>query len=343
MIKMLAERSANILKIIIDEYVQTALPIGSETIAHKYNLGVSPATIRNEMSRLERDGYVLRRHISGGSVPSDRGYRYYVEHLMRKADISTDEQLMVSHLFHQVERELEQWTRLAATLLARMAKNLALVTFPKAIFSSFARVELVSLQESTALLILLLQEASLKHQLIAFDKALTQEDLNAVSRELNDLLSGLTWSQIRDYKGSLTPLAAEVKRTIVEIMSDEDERSYEEPYIEGLRNIVIQPEFSDSREIIGIVDVLENKGVLKTLLPDMPSWDGVHVVIGGENREDTMRGCSMVLTLYGIPGEVKGALGIIGPTRMEYSRAVSSVRYLSSVMTNLVGDLHKGR
>ena len=94
---MLSERSANILRIIIDEYVWTAMPIGSETIAHKYNLGVSPATIRNEISRLERDGYVLRRHISGGSVPSDKGYRYYVEHLMQKVDISLDEQRMVSH------------------------------------------------------------------------------------------------------------------------------------------------------------------------------------------------------------------------------------------------------
>jgi len=340
---MLSERSANILKIIVDEYVWAAMPIGSETIAHKYNLGVSPATIRNEISRLERDGYVLRRHISGGSVPSDKGYRYYVENLMQKADIPLDEQLMVSHLFHQVERELEQWTRLAAALLAKMAHNLALVTFPKAMHSSFERAELVSLQDSTALLILLLQEARLRHQIIAFDRALTQEDLNAVSRELNDLLYSLTWAQILAYKGNISPLAAEVKKTIAEIMSDEDKRSYEEPYVEGLRNIVTQPEFSDSREIIGIVDVVENKDALKALLPEVPNWDGVHVVIGGENREDSMRGCSMVLTLYGIPGEVKGALGIIGPTRMQYSRAVSSVRYLGSVMSNLVGELHKGK
>jgi heat-inducible transcriptional repressor len=340
---MLSERSANILKIIIDEYVLTTMPIGSETIANKYNLGVSSATIRNEISRLEKDGYVIRRHISGGSVPSDKGYRYYVEHLMQKAEISTDEQLMVSHLFHQVERELEQWTRLAAALLARMGHNLALVTFPKAMYSSFGHIDLVSLQESTALLILLLQEARLKHQIIAFNKAVTQEDLNAVSRELNDLLCGLTWSQILAYKGNLSLLASEVRKTIVEIMSGEDKRSYEEPYIEGLRNIVTQPEFTESKEIIGIVDVLENKGALKALLPEVPNWDGVHVVIGGENREDMMRGCSMVLTLYGIPGEVKGALGIIGPTRMQYGRAVSSVRYLGSVMSNLVGELHKGR
>jgi len=340
---MLSERSANILKIIVDEYIWTAIPIGSETIAHKYSLGVSPATIRNEISRLERDGYVLRRHISGGSVPSDKGYRYYVEHLMQKVDISLDEQRMVSHLFHQVECELEQWTRLAAALLARMGHNLALVTFPKAVSSSFSRVDLVSLQESTALLILLLQEARLRHQLVAFNKAVTQDELNAVSHELNDLLYGLTWAQILAHRQDLSSLASEVKKTIVDIMSEEDKRSYEEPYIEGLRNIVAQPEFSDSKEIIGIVDVLENKDALRTLLPEVPNWDGVHVVIGGENREDSMRGCSMVLTLYGIPGEVKGALGIIGPTRMQYSRAVSSVRYLGSVMSNLVGELHKGR
>ena len=314
------------------------MPIGSETILQKYNLGVSPATIRNEVARLEKDGYVLRRHTSGGGVPSDKGYRYYVEHLVQRSDIALDEQLTISHLFHQVEYELDQWTRLTAALLARMVHNVAIVTFPKAISSRFNRVELVSLQESLALLILLLQETRLSHQLIVLDKVVTQDELSATARELNDLFSGMSLSQILAYKGNLTPMAEGVKKTVTEIMAAEDKRRYEEPYIEGFRNLVSQPEFSESKEIIGIVDILENKDALRALLPAVAPG-GVQVIIGEENPENLMKGCSMVLTLYGIPGEVQGALGVIGPTRMQYGRAISTVRYLGTIMSGLVGEL----
>jgi heat-inducible transcriptional repressor len=291
------------------------------------------------VARLEKEGYVLRRHTSGGGVPSDKGYRYYVEYLVQRSDIPVDEQLTISHLFHQVEYELDQWTHLTAALMARMVHNVAIVTFPKAISSRFNRVELVSLQESLALLILLLQETRLSHQLIVLDKPVTQDELSAVSRELNDLLYGLSLSQILAYKGNLTPIAEGVKKTVTEIMTAEDKRRYEEPYIEGFRNLVSQPEFSESKEIIGIVDILENKDALRALLPAVSPGGGVQVIIGEENRDDLMKGCSMVLTLYGIPGEVEGALGVIGPTRMQYGRAISTVRYLGSIMSGLVGEL----
>ena len=340
---MLSERSANILKIIVDEYIWNATPIGSEAIVQKYGLGLSPATIRNEVARLEKEGYVLRRHTSGGGVPSDKGYRYYVEYLVQRSDIPLEEQLTISHLFHQVEYELDQWTRLTAALLAHMVHNVAIVTFPKAISSRFSRVELVSLQESLVLLILLLQETRLSHQLIVLDKPITQDELSVASRELNDLLYGLSLSQILAYKGNLTPIAEGVKKTVTEIMAAEDKRRYEEPYIEGFRNLVAQPEFSGSKEIIGIVDILENKDALRALLPAAAPGGGVQVIIGEENREDLMKGCSMVLTLYGIPGEVQGALGVIGPTRMHYGRAISTVRYLGSIMSGLVGELHTNK
>ena len=121
-------------------------------------------------------------------------------------------------------------------------------------------------------------------------------------------------------------------------MAAEDKRRYEEPYIEGFRNLVSQPEFSESKEIIGIVDILENKDALRALLPAVAPG-GVQVIIGEENQENLMKGCSMVLTLYGVPGEVQGALGVIGPTRMQYGRAISTVRYLGTIMSGLVGEL----
>jgi len=336
---MLSERKEHILRIIVSEYISMASPVGSEAIARRYGLGVSAATVRNEMAHLEEDGYIVRRHISGGGIPSDKGYRYYVESLVQE-EVPLEEQRMLSHLFHQVERELEEWTRLAATLLARMVHNVAIVTFPKAVASRIKHVELVALQESLALLILLLQEARLRQQLIAFDEAISQGELSAISHKLNALFQGLTRSQVLAQSVVLSPIEGQVKNAVVQIMAVEDEQRYEEPYIEGLRHILTQPEFSRSQNMLGLMEVLESKDVVRSLLPEMLAEGGVHVVIGAENREDALKGCSMLTTQYGIPGEVNGALGVIGPTRMPYGRAISAVRYMGSLMSDLVAELY---
>lgn len=340
---MLSERKEQILRIIVGEYISLASPVGSEAIARRYGLGVSAATIRNEMARLEEDGYIIRRHISGGGIPSDKGYRYYVDSLVLEAvEVPLEERRMLSHLFHQVEWELEEWTRLAASLLARMVHNVAIVTFPKAVESRIKHLELVALQESLALLILLLQEAKLKQQLIAFDEAISQGELSAISHELNALFRGLTRSQVLAQSVGLTSIKEQVKNALVQIMVGEDEQRYEEPYIEGLRHILTQPEFARGQNMLGLMDVLESKDMVRSLLPEMLVNDGVQVVIGAENREDAMKGCSMLITQYGIPGEINGALGVIGPTRMPYGRAISAVRYIGSLMSDLVAELYSG-
>ena len=167
------ERKEKILKIIVGDYISRATPIASETVAHKYGLGLSPATIRNEMARLEEDGYISRRHSSGGGIPSDKGYRYYVESLVDEGEMRMEEQFMISHLFHQIERELEQWTDLAASLLASIVQSMAIVTSAKAVESRLKHLELVVVHDFLALLVILLHEAELKKQLLAFDEAIS--------------------------------------------------------------------------------------------------------------------------------------------------------------------------
>lgn len=338
---MLSERKEHILRIIVGEYISLASPVGSEAIARRYGLGLSAATIRNEMARLEEDGYIIRPHISGGSVPSDRGYRYYVESMVQE-EVPLEEQRMLSHLFHQVERELAEWNRLAAALLARMVHNVAIVTSPKAAASRIKHLELVALQESLVLLILLLQQAKLKQQLIAFDEVISQGELGAISRKLNALFQGLTRSQVLARSEGLSPIEEQVKNAVVQIMAGEDERRYEEPYIEGLRHILTQPEFAHAQNMLCLMEVLESRDMVRYLLPEMLVEGGVRVIIGAENREDAMKECSMVVTQYGVPGEVNGVLGVIGPRRMPYGRAISSVRYMGSLMSDLVAELYTG-
>jgi len=338
---MLSERKEHILRIIVGEYISLASPVGSEAIARRCGLGLSAATIRNEMARLEEDGYIIRPHISGGGIPSDRGYRYYVESMVQE-EVPLEEQRMLSHLFHQVERELAEWNRLAAALLARMVHNVAIVTSPKAAASRIKHLELVALQESLALLILLLQQAKLRQQLIAFDEVISQGELGAISRKLSALFQGLTRSQVLARSVGLSPVEEQVKNAVVQIMAGEDERRYEEPYIEGLRHILTQPEFAHAQNMLCLMEVLESKDIVRGLLPEMLVEGGVRVIIGAENREDAMKECSMVVTQYGVPGEVNGVLGVIGPRRMPYGRAISSVRYMGSLMSDLVAELYTG-
>lgn len=338
---MLSERKEHILRIIVGEYISLASPVGSGAIARRCGLGLSAATIRNEMARLEEDGYIIRPHISGGGIPSDRGYRYYVESMVQE-EVPLEEQRMLSHLFHQVERELAEWNRLAAALLARMVHNVAIVTPPKAAASRIKHLELVAFQESLALLILLLQQAKLRQQLIAFDEVISQGELGAISRKLSALFRGLTRSQVLARSVELSPVEEQVKNAVVQIMAGEDERRYEEPYIEGLRHILTQPEFAHAQNMLCLMEVLESKDIVRGLLPEMLVEGGVRVIIGAENREDAMKECSMVVTQYGVPGEVNGVIGVIGPRRMPYGRAISSVRYMGSLMSDLVAELYAG-
>jgi len=339
---VLSERKENILRIVVGEYVLMASPVGSEAIVRRYGLGVSSATIRNDMAHLEEEGYIFRRHTSAGGVPSDKGYRYYVERLVGAEEIPLAERRMLSHLFHQVERELEEWNRLAASLLARMVHNVAIVTFPKAEEARFKHLELVALQEFLALLILLLGKAKLKQKLIAFDEAISQEELNAISNKLNTLFQGLTRSQIQAQSLEPSPVEDQVREDLVQIMAGQDEQGYDEPYIEGVRHILAQPEFASSEKALDIMEVLENRTLMRSILAETRAEEGVRVVIGAENKEDAMKRCSVVLTQYGIPGEVSGSLGVVGPTRMQYGRAISAVHYMGSLMSDLVAELSSG-
>ena len=336
---MLTRRRDRILSIIIGEYVSRGVPVSSEVVARK-GLGVSPATIRNEMVELEEEGYLVQPHTSAGRIPTDKGYRHYIESLMSYARLSQEEQFLIRHQFHQVERAVEEWTRLAAAILSGIVHNVALVTRPKPVEARLKHLELVSLQELLVLLVLVLREAKLRQQMLTLEETVSQEELNASARKLTLAYAGLTASEIAAKDLKLSPLEEQVIKTVGQLMKDEEGEEYEEPYIDGLRHMLRQPEFASSDKIAAIMEVLEQKSLLKSFLPRVLTGEGVRVVIGRENKENVMRDCSVILTRYGIPGEVGGAIGVMGPTRMEYQRAIPTVSFLSTVMSELVSELY---
>jgi heat-inducible transcriptional repressor len=336
---MLTRRRDKILSIIIGEYISKGVPVSSDVVAKK-GLGVSPATIRNEMMELEEEGYLVQPHTSAGRIPTDKGYRHYIESLMSYARLSRDEQFLIRHQFHQVEKAVEEWTRLAAAILSGIVHNVALVTLPKPVEARLKHLELVSLQELLVLLVLVLKEANLRQQMLTLGENVSQDELSASARKLTAVYGGLTASEIAAKDLKLSSVEEQVMKIVSGLMRDEEVEEYEEPYIDGLRHMLRQPEFASSDKIAAIMEMLEQKSLLKSFLPRVLTGEGVRVVIGRENKENMMRDCSVILTKYGIPGEVGGAIGVMGPTRMEYQRAIPTVSFLSTVMSELVSELY---
>ncbi len=339
---MLSPRAGTILKSIVGQYIVKGMPISSQSITNDYELGVSPATIRNEMAHLEQEGYIIRPHPSAGSIPSDKGYRYYVETLT-DIELPLTEQRLISHLFHQVEKELEEWLRLAAALTARLVQNVAVVTMPKPANCHFKHIELVALQDSLALVVLVLHGARVKQQLIIFDQVITQSELTATANKLNAAYSGLTRPQILAKATGLSAAEQQVSDCLIKIMQAEDEQEYEEPYLDGLHFMINQPEFALSHRVLALMELIEQRNLLKAIIPPEPASHGVQIIIGKENKAEVIHDYSVVIRQYGLPDEAVGTIGIVGPTRMPYARAISTVGYLSSVLSEMVAELYGGK
>ena len=333
--RVLTERRAKLLSMIVSEYVDSAQPVGSETIVRKRELKYSSATIRNEMARLEEEGYISHPHTSAGRVPSDVGYRYYVEALMQERDLPTETKRTIRHQFHQAGREEDEWIQLAAAVLARAVENAAVVTLPRTPDSRLKRVELIGIQENAALIVLILQQARVRQQILIFPEAVEQDQLTAISNHLNDAFAGRTASEIARSNVQLTQLEWHVANAVREIMEASD-KGFDEAYLEGVRNVLQKPEFASSDKVMNLLEVVEQRNLTKLIPFREIAGDGVTVMIGAENEDDVMRDYSVVVSRYGQPGGMGGAMAVLGPTRMHYPETISTVRYVASLMSEML-------
>ena len=337
---MLSHRTEMILKSIVGQYITKATPVPSQSITDDCELGVSAATIRNEMAHLEQEGYIIRPHHSAGSIPSDKGYRRYVDSL-GDVKLPLVEQRLVSHLFHQVEGELNEWLNLAATLIAQMTQNAAVVATPKPEEAyRFKHLELVSLQDYMALVILILSGALVKQQLITFEQIISQPELTAIANKLSAVYSGLTGSQILDKDTEISPIERQITDCLVKMMQDEADQGYEEPYLDGLHFVFNQPEFAHSQRMLTLMELVEQRNLLRSIIPLELTSNRVQVIIGKENKTEAIHDYSVVIIQYGLPKEAVGTISVIGPTRMPYARTVATVDYLAAVLSILMAKLY---
>ncbi len=337
---MLSPRSETILKSIVAQYIIKATPVSSGSITSDSSLNVSSATIRNEMVRLEKEGYIARPHHSSGSVPLDKGYRIYVDTL-DDIKLPAVEQRMINHLFHQVEGELDGWLNLAATLLSQMVQNVALVTMPKTDTCQLKYLEAVSLQDSLALVIIVFKGAKVRQHLINFENKITQEELKSVTSRLNSKFAELKRSEISQQTEELSPVEKKIIDYLLKEMEAEDNRQYEESYLDGLHYTLNQPELvHNHQQALNLMELVEQRHLVKSITPSQIKGGVVQVVIGRENEKATIHDYSVVISQYGLSGEATGTISVVGPTRMQYARTIATVGYLSLILNLLVAKLY---
>jgi heat-inducible transcriptional repressor len=336
---VLTERRESLLGLVVDEYVATALPVSSRALVSRHRLGVSPATVRNELAKLEDEGYITHPHTSAGRVPSDRGYRYYVEVLMTEEPLQRDEARTIAHQFHQAERNLDEWLTLAAAVLASAVTNAVVVTRPRSPLPRIRNVQLVQLRADAALLVVVMDDGAVRERVLPLVTPAEQAELHARAEHLGEHVTGSAAARIRRVAESIEePELAAAAIAVAELA--EEHRSWQETFLEGLPALLAQPEFATGERMLDAVRRLESYEVGRLLEVAEPAAAGdTRVVIGSENPDSEMQDWSVVVSRYGDDDAI-GTLAVVGPTRMHYERTIPRVRFVAALMGSL---LHESR
>jgi len=342
----LTDRQRSVLRAVVEDYLLTAVPVGSKALVSRYGLHVSPATVRSAMAELEALGLLTHPHTSAGRVPSDLGYRLYVESLMRESELDQVDRLMIRHQFAQVQLTSNEWLRLAASILAGSTRSAAVVTPARSRRARFGHVQLVALADGTRLLVLVLADGNVIQRRLDRvtlersmpDGVVDQAQLDAAAALLNTELAGLAAPQAHRRAQRFPAPSAQIAGVVAALLEEADAIVVEEVFTDGLVNVLEQPEFTEGSKLRPILEVLQRSDFLQQLVPVLTRRGGVHVIIGHENSNDAMHEVSLVFAPYGSPGRALGLLGVLGPTRMPYPRAIPTVRYLSSLMNELINS-----
>lgn len=336
----LTERQKLILSLVIHDYTETANPVGSKRLVTHYNLDSSPATVRNELAALTEMGFLRQPHTSAGRVPTEEGYRYFVQQrLQRSTELPASTRQMISHQFYQMQNDVDQWMRLAASILAHQSQAASLVTAPHHEQSRFKHLELIGTQGRQVLMVLVTASGEIHQRIVMLENPIAQNVLSGVANRLTEKLAGKDAETILYVAGHLTDLEQAAAQWVAEDLQKADVSGAGEIYLDGWTNVLSEPEFSNAEDARRALHFLEERSLLHDLLARTVltgAVGGVHVLIGGEGTWDELRQCSLVLARYGAPGLATGTLGVLGPMRMPYGHTISTVRFLSGLLSNMV-------
>ncbi len=337
----LSPREQSVLRHVVDNFIRTAIPVGSRYISRHFESGLSAASIRNVMADLEELGYLTHPHTSAGRVPTDLGYRFYVDYLMEVEHISeSDRQAIQQHLDTMVDTE--EMLRETSRLLGKISRQLSIVTSPHLSSGIFEKLELIPVSSSRLLVVVSIRTGIIRTIMLEIGSEVARERLEELSRRLNERLSGLTLREIRDtfadrlrdMQDERTGLIRLFVDSVDQLFSDSKER--EKLHIGGTKNIIEQPEFVDPKNFRSVIELIENEDIIVHLLEKHEQKDGTSVVtIGAENTDESAQDYSVVTAIYNVNG-VTGRVGIIGPKRMEYPRVIPLVDYVARAIADLM-------
>lgn len=346
---MLDDRKLKVLQAIINSYIASAEPIGSRTISKKYNLGVSSATIRNEMSDLEDLGYLNKPYTSAGRIPSDKAYRLYVDTLMQEimnfVDFRKKEE--VKKILLKEMREIDQLIQNSTRILSKITNYTSLAIAPQFKQSTLKHIQLIPIDEYKVLVVIVSDSGVVRNTIFRMDNFISDEQLTAISNFLNEKLKGLTLEEIS--KGIDSDIFREMYdfrsmiQDIIPIISQSLEDMAEiEVYANGVTNIFNFPEYKDIDRAKSFLSFIEDKELLvDTLLEN--TFDDIFITIGDENPCEEIKDCSLITATYKLGGKTIGKIGVIGPTRMDYYKVINAVRVIAVNLSEIIDHYFAGK
>lgn len=339
------ERKKTILKITVKDYIESAQPVSSRVLAKKYLLGWSPATIRNEMADLEEEGYLIQPHISSGRIPSDRGYRFYVDFLLDGYELY-DEDIRIANNIIFSSLDWENLLKKVAELMSERTTFIGVVLFPQLRNAILKKIEFVDLREEAVVIIVTTSTGIIKERIIKLSKPISEEELQKLKIKLNKEfgnreLQEIYWILSKEKEKFSLP--KDIGETLLDILKELLYTGREEGvFVAGLSRILQHLEFQNVNKIKTLIDVLEEEKILSSLLFTALLNNGLTILIGQEINIPELSDCSVVTTVYSLGGNITGSIGMIGPKRMKYERVLAFVeligKTLSERLTQILGE-----
>ena len=336
---MLDERKQRILQAIINDYISSAEPVGSRTIARKYDLGVSPATIRNEMADLEMLGYLEQLHTSSGRIPSSKGYRFYVDDLLPPQPMTSHEKEVIDRWYRARVKRVEEVFQETAKIISRMTKNISLVLAPQITKAAFRCLQFLPLDSHRVIAVIMTDAGFVENKIIEMPAGAEFTDFQRMAQVINESLAGQSLDAIQ--QGSLKHIRDEImdeslSEAAMEVIRRAlDFEKRERLYLGGTTQLLEQPEFHDVERVKEILLMLEEEQLMKDIL-HAHLGEGLSVTIGHENQYSGIQDCSIITATYHLDGELLGTIAVLGPTRMEYGKSMALLNYMNSNLTEII-------
>ncbi|MBQ7759540.1 MAG: heat-inducible transcription repressor HrcA [Phascolarctobacterium sp.] len=336
---MLNDRKKKILQLIIEDYISTAEPVGSRTIARKYDLGISPATIRNEMSDLELLGYLEQPHTSAGRIPSAQAYRFYVDSLIEPGSLTDNDMALINSWYKERRRSIDDIFQSTAKILSRMTQNVSMVLANKDAGAVFRYIKFLPLDSSHAILCIVTDDGNVDNCVVEIPLGMRPEEMDYLAGRISRVLEGKELSEISDELLSALHMdVAEDKVLFTSFLQAikrmSRKQNEQRVFLGGTKQLLNQPEFRDVERVKSLLGILEEEKVVRDLLVAGED-SGLKITIGTENKFTGIQDCSMVQATYRLNGKIVGTMAVLGPTRMEYGKVITVMDYLHKYLKTM--------